>query len=552
MTPLLPILSPRLEDALAHPDCLESLKGMRFGLEKEGLRVDKNTGALAQTPHAKALGSALTHPNITTDYSEALLEFVTATHETPQAALAELESLQAYSASVLGDERIWPLSMPCLLPESDSDIPLAYYGESYLGRLKTVYRRGLGFRYGRQMQTIAGVHFNLSWDDAFWHWRANLDGHAADNDHRQIRDTGYFHTIRNYRRIQWLFMLLTGASPAVDASFRLLAMDRFQMSDRTRIAADATSLRMSDLGYQSAAQESINICFNHLDTYCETLARAVHQPWPTYEGLGLKDQAGYKQLNTAVLQIENEYYSSIRPKRVQKASERPVRALINRGVEYLEIRAIDLNPYARNGISETEACLITLLMTACAIADSPQIQMQNVLPSTDSMRVPPGPADTAHSTLMPSVRFDKPALKFWLHWMDWPRCWIGRRQLRDTRMHFRMRECAYRGIVHSYQKTLRHPRSRRVTWNLVSPKLNYTTVISLHRQQPRAALNLRRLPSRVYGLSRTSRLRIKAASMTSSLPLSINPDQDSGLIARSSTSNTSTEFGGMGPVPDSP
>jgi Gamma-glutamylcysteine synthetase len=173
MTPLLPILSPRLEDALAHPDCLESLKGMRFGLEKEGLRVDKNTGALAQTPHAKALGSALTHPNITTDYSEALLEFVTATHETPQAALAELESLQAYSASVLGDERIWPLSMPCLLPESDSDIPLAYYGESHLGRLKTVYRRGLGFRYGRQMQTIAGVHFNLSWDDAFWHWRAN-------------------------------------------------------------------------------------------------------------------------------------------------------------------------------------------------------------------------------------------------------------------------------------------------------------------------------------------------------------------------------------------
>ena len=371
MTPLLPILSPRIEDALAHPDCLESLKGMRFGLEKEGLRVDKDTGALAPTPHAEALGSALTHPHITTDYSEALLEFVTATYDTPRAALAELESLQAYSATVLGNERIWPLSMPCLLPESDSDIPLAYYGESHLGRLKTVYRRGLGFRYGRQMQTIAGVHFNLSWSDAFWHWRATLDGHTTDQDSRQIRDTGYFHTIRNYRRIQWLFMLLTGASPAVDASFRLLAMDRFKIANRTRIAADATSLRMSDLGYQSAAQESINICFNHLDTYCETLARAVHQPWPTYEGLGLKDEAGFKQLNTAVLQIENEYYSSIRPKRVQQAAERPVRALINRGVEYLEIRAIDLNPYARNGISETEACLITLLMTACAVAESP-------------------------------------------------------------------------------------------------------------------------------------------------------------------------------------
>lgn len=371
MTPILPILSQHLESVLTSPEFIQSLNGMRFGLEKEGLRVNQDTGTLATTPHADALGSALTHPSITTDYSEALLEFVTGTHESPRAALAELESLQSYAAHTLGDERIWPLSMPCRLPDSDQEIPLAHYGHSHLGRLKTVYRRGLGFRYGRQMQTIAGVHFNLSWDDAFWQWRAELNGSHESDDSRTIRDAGYFHTIRNYRRIQWLFMLLTGASPAVDASFRLLAMDRFACSDRTHIAHNATSLRMSDLGYQSAAQESINICFNHLDTYCETLAQAVHQPWPTYEGLGLKDADGFKQLNTAVLQIENEYYSSIRPKRVQQANERPVRALMNRGVEYLEIRAIDLNPYARNGISETEACLITLLMTACAVADSP-------------------------------------------------------------------------------------------------------------------------------------------------------------------------------------
>ena len=128
---------------------------------------------------------------------------------------------------------------------------------------------------------------------------------------------------------------------------------------------------MSDLGYQSAAQESINIDFNQLNTYCDTLSNAVHHPWPTYEGLGLRDDRWFKQLNTAVLQIENEYYSSIRPKRIQQQGERPVRALINRGVEYLEVRAIDLNPFARNGISEHEASLITLLMTASALADSP-------------------------------------------------------------------------------------------------------------------------------------------------------------------------------------
>lgn len=347
------------------------LTGMRFGLEKEGLRVDSQTGKLAQTKHPKALGSALTHPHITTDYSEALLEFVTGIHSSPQAAIEELETLQAFASSVLNQERIWPLSMPCLLPASDKNIPLAYYGESHIGRLKTVYRRGLGFRYGRQMQTIAGVHFNVSFSDSFWAWRAELEGHSSKLDLRSIRDAGYFQTIRNFRRIQWLVMLLTGASPSLDESFRVLATDRFRITGRTRLAEGATSLRMSDLGYQSSAQESIDICFNQLDTYCQTLSKAVHYPWPTYQGLGLQDAQGFKQLNTAVLQIENEYYSSIRPKRAQQSSERPVRALFNRGVEYLEVRAIDLNPFARNGISDHEACLITLLMTASALSDSP-------------------------------------------------------------------------------------------------------------------------------------------------------------------------------------
>ena len=349
----------------------EHLTGMRFGLEKEGLRVDSNTGRLAQTEHPKALGSALTHPHITTDYSEALLEFVTGIHSSPQDAIKELESLQAFASSVLDKERIWPLSMPCLLPDSDIKIPLAYYGESHIGRLKTVYRRGLGFRYGRQMQTIAGVHFNLSFSDSFWSWKAGLKEHSFGSDLRSARDAGYFQTIRNFRRIQWLMMLMTGASPSLDESFRVLATDRFQIAGRTRLAAGATSLRMSDLGYQSSAQESINICFNQLDTYCGTLSKAVHYPWPTYQGLGLQDAHGFKQLNNAVLQIENEYYSSIRPKRAQQSNERPVRALFNRGVEYLEVRAIDLNPFARNGISDHEACLITLLMTVSALSDSP-------------------------------------------------------------------------------------------------------------------------------------------------------------------------------------
>lgn len=367
----LPLISKNTQKQVTNRDFISLLSGMKFGLEKEGLRVNPSDGRLAQTPHRRALGSALTHPNITTDYSEALLEFVTGTHTTAAEALVELELHQAFAANVLDDERIWPLSMPCLLPDSDADIPLAYYGESHIGRLKTVYRRGLGFRYGRQMQTIAGVHFNVSFPDDFWFWQGKIQGSQKIPNLRLVRDIGYFNTIRNFRRLQWLYILLTGASPAVDESFRLLATDRFLMQGRTNIAQGATSLRMSDLGYQSTAQESINISFNRLDTYCSSLESAVTQPWPTYEGVGLVDEYGFKQLNTAVLQIENEYYSSIRPKRGQNPGERPVRALLNRGVEYLEIRAIDLNPFTPNGISENETALITLLIVASALADSP-------------------------------------------------------------------------------------------------------------------------------------------------------------------------------------
>lgn len=367
MTFQLPTFDRSALDFLEQSDCVEIFSGFRFGIEKEGLRVD-HRGQLAQSPHPKTLGSKLTHPGITTDYSESLLEFVTGIHATPFAALDEIDQLQTFADRALGDEIIWPLSMPCQLPEDDHDIPLAYYGESHIGRLKTVYRRGLGYRYGRQMQTIAGVHFNLSFPDSLWDQLGRIRPTLLVDDARTRRDRGYFHTIRNFRRIQWLMLLLTGASPSMHDSFRLLALDRFRIRGDTRLAPVATSLRMSDLGYQSAAQASINICFNQIETYCASLQDAVSRPWAPYEGIGLVDDDGFRQLNTAILQIENEYYSSIRPKRVQEPGERPVRALLNRGVQYLEVRAVDLNPFARSGISETEAALITLLMTAAALS----------------------------------------------------------------------------------------------------------------------------------------------------------------------------------------
>ena len=65
------------------------LQGMRRGVEKEGLRTDLQ-GQLVHTPHPAALGSALTHPHITTDFSESQLELVTGVHPSAEDCVAQL------------------------------------------------------------------------------------------------------------------------------------------------------------------------------------------------------------------------------------------------------------------------------------------------------------------------------------------------------------------------------------------------------------------------------------------------------------------------------
>ena len=142
------------------------LQDMRRGIEKESLRALPD-GALALTPHPQALGAALTHPAITTDFSESQIEIVTGVHGDVAGALGELDELHRHVYRVLaenGEEMLWASSMPCRLP-SDETIPIGRYGTSNVGRAKSVYRMGLSHRYGRRMQTISGIHYNWSLPD---------------------------------------------------------------------------------------------------------------------------------------------------------------------------------------------------------------------------------------------------------------------------------------------------------------------------------------------------------------------------------------------------
>ena len=371
-------LSENYSDKLSKLEHYVSVHGIPVarGIEKEGLRTNEN-GDISQLDHPEALGHPLTHPAITTDYSEALLELITPVEKSREALLNTLEETHRHVAQNIGNESLWAGSMPCRLDGNES-IRIAEYGDSNLGQLKHVYRQGLGVRYGRIMQSIAGLHYNFSVSDEFWLELKNLKHDSNDQNTPSLQDfksEQYFALIRNFRRHSWLLMYLFGASPALDTSFLNNQAHTLEPFDDqgTFYKPYATSLRMGDLGYNSNAQSSLAICFNTLNNFTYTLGEAINTPYPAYEAIGTKRGNEFIQLNTNILQIENEYYSSIRPKRSAGSNEKPRHALNERGVEYIEVRCLDLNPFLPLGISAEQVDFMDTFLLHCLLNDSPYI-----------------------------------------------------------------------------------------------------------------------------------------------------------------------------------
>jgi glutamate--cysteine ligase len=346
------------------------LQGGRKGIEKESLRVSLDA-RIAQTPHPRALGSALTNEHITTDYSEALIELVTPTFTTSWELLQYLLDLHQFVYRHLEEELLWATSMPCQI-DRDEDIPIAQYGSSNIALMKTVYRRGLGLRYGRMMQAISGVHFNYSFPPAFW--EAYESARASRVRGQDFISASYFDLLRNYRRYGWIVLYLFGVSPAVCRSFlRGRAAELHDLDAGTLYAPHATSLRMSDIGYRNRNQAGLSVSVNSLDEYVRDLTRAITTLHPPYAALGVKVDGEWRQLNANILQIENEYYSFIRPKRVARTGERPTRALRRAGVEYVEVRALDVSAFDPVGVNQNKIRFLEAFLGLCLLKDSPPI-----------------------------------------------------------------------------------------------------------------------------------------------------------------------------------
>ncbi len=363
----MPVIADRRQRSLAGSNLLA---GSQRGVEKESLRVTPD-GYISKAPHPKALGSALTNRYITTDFSEALIEFITSPVAEVWEATQFLCDLHQFAYQYLGDEVLWAMSMPCMI-RTESDIPLARYGDSNIGRMKTIYRRGLGYRYGRYMQAIAGLHYNFSLPGSLWPRLQEAD----ENDEllEDYRSEAYLGLIRNVRRMDWLILYLFGASPAVCKSFLQGRVPGLQELDYgTLYGPYATTLRMSDVGYHNANQARLHVSANSLDEYISHLDKAIQTEHPGYRDIGVYVDDVYRQLNANQLQIENEYYSAIRPKRIARSGERPTAALRRGGVEYVELRSLDVNPFEPVGINQQQAHFVEVFLTYCLLLDSPPI-----------------------------------------------------------------------------------------------------------------------------------------------------------------------------------
>jgi len=352
----------------------DSLNQNLIGIEKEGLRVSED-GSISQSKHPEYYGSALTNPSITTDFSEALIELVTKPIMGADKVIDELNKIHHYVHNNLPkNERFWPASMPCIL-RGKTNIPIANYGSSNLGMMKTVYRRGLANRYGSVMQAIAGIHFNYSFSAEFWKsYQQVMQSNINPIDFMNLH---YMGLTRNFLRYGWLITYLFGASSSVCKSFMKDNYDHDleEFDDSTLYLPYATSLRMGDIGYQNSQEDEkgVKANYNSLQHYIYSLRAAMKTSCDDFEKIGLKKDGEYLQLNTNILQIANEYYSSVRPKPILYGNDRPLRALKNQGIGYIEIRSLDINPLINIGIDKQQIQFLEAFLLYCLLEESPPL-----------------------------------------------------------------------------------------------------------------------------------------------------------------------------------
>ena len=340
------------------------LANNKVGIERECLRIDKNTGSISQEAHPASLGNILTHNAITVDFGESQLEFITNAYTKKTQVLTELENLYTWTQQNLDKQLLWNSSSPCYIKNSDA-INIANFGNSNIAQIKNIYRSGLALRYSKIMQCVSGIHYNFSLSQQFF----NALQLATKKPIKQLKTNVYLTLARNVKRSYLMLLPLTGASPVVDASFvQAREHSLKKLTNDSYYLPYATSLRMSDIGYQSNLQNNLKISFNEVNCSVASTLDAILKSQYKYSDIALNDSQGsFVQLNQNHLQLENEHYSIVRIKPEVLKEQLALKSLLLNGVHYTELRCLDINPFVNIGIASKQYLLYEIFMVSNAI-----------------------------------------------------------------------------------------------------------------------------------------------------------------------------------------
>lgn len=304
---------------LLHVNARPFIDQARFGIEREGQRVDL-AGNLAKTDHPAIFGDRSYHPYIQTDFSETQTEMITPVTDSIPELFQYLAAVYDVTArSIPKEEMIWPLSMPSALPEKDEEIIIA--------KLKNfedvLYRRYLAKEYGKRKQMVSGIHFNFEFGDELLR---TLFSHQEEfQDFSEFKTELYLKTARNFMRYRWMITYLFGASPMSEKNYFL---------DESHPQEPVRSIRNSALGYTN--HPNVKVSYASMKQYLADIERMIEE---------------------GKLSEEKEFYTPLRFRGGKKVAD-----LATTGVRYIELRNIDLNPYARLGINPEQVRFLQLFL----------------------------------------------------------------------------------------------------------------------------------------------------------------------------------------------
>lgn len=345
----------------------------KWGVERELQRVN-DEGGLALTPHPAAFGDKLTNKEITTDFAESQMELITPAFSTVEEVDSYLRYLYEKAKEGVGNELLWPFSMPPLLPEEDL-IPIASFSDSPEGRAAYRYRQGLANRYGKKMQMISGIHFNFSFGEALLDYLYLIFGKGRGK--KEFIDELYFSVARNFLRYRWLIVYLFGASPSFDESYDTVLKEEIENVRKCcpecccNYEGYATSLRVSRYGYANTYRSDNYKLFNSKEEYVQGIRTLMSKKSKKFAKVDI-------QLNDKILQKDSEFYSPIRLKQLTEPGESQIDAIERRGVRYTEVRILDINPYEKTGISLSQMYFLQVFLLFCLFEDNSYIDSKEM------------------------------------------------------------------------------------------------------------------------------------------------------------------------------